>query len=345
MVIILLINILFSQIDFDSPISFGQLKDSQLNEISGIEHSIKHNIIWCHNDSGGEPIIYGINVEGETVCKLILKDILNRDWEDVTYGEINGKYYIFIGDIGDNEKIYNTKYIYYFEEPDEIRNEIMIENINKITFTYPNQNYDSECLMFDPISKDLIIVSKRETKEKVFSISYPYNLENQIEVKLEVELPIGQEDNLFSWVTAGDISDDGKYILIKNYTNVYFWDRGEDLYSTIGKNGEDIKVYQQAGEPQGEAICWDNEKEGFYSISEERFGIKPELRYFRKLKNTNNIKKKSINEFDLNDRNLLFFDIIGNRFNYNDLNENNINLFLIYDAKTNQTYKILRHKF
>ena len=342
---LLILNIVFGQVEFENPISKGKLTHSKLKEISGLERSSLHDIIWSHNDSGGKGIIYGLNDSGKIICNLILKDINNRDWEDISYGFIEGKNYIFVGDIGDNDKTYQTKYIYYFEEPLNLKDTIIINDVNRIEFKYPTSNYDSECLMFDPISKDLIVISKRETNEKVFSISYPYNNNDIVIAEYKTELKIGSSDNLLSWVTAGDISEDGKHILIKNYTNVYYWERGTDLYNTLNGSGQDIVNYKLASEPQGESICWEDNISGFYTVSEEVFGITPEIKYFKKKEIINGVDKKSLNDIKFDDVNFRFYDLIGNIYSYNEYLNSQNNMFIVLDLKNFKSIKLLRHKF
>lgn len=340
--LLILFNFSYSQIDFESPLKLAKIQDDNLDEISGIDQSSQHDIIWCHNDSGGENIIFGLNSEGKTICKLNLVGINNRDWEDISYGKIDDKYYIFVGEIGDNNAVYPTKFIYYFEEPSVLETEININDVKKIEFRFPDKNYDCEALMFDPISRDLILITKRQTKEKVYRITYPYNTEEVITAEFMTETTIGVSNNMFSWVTAADISDDGKYILIKNYTNVYFWERGDNLYETISKTGFDVSVYSQAQEPQGEAICFDSEANGFYTVSEEIFGIEAYLHYFKMI-DYSNIKKKVKNNFNFDNPDLSFFDLLGNQIKINEL-ENYFNKPIIcIDNSSQKIIKIIRH--
>lgn len=341
--LLFLLNFMFSQFDFESPIKQAKINDNNLDEISGIDFSVKHNIMWCHLDSGGDNKIFGLNEKGETVCVLNLVGVSNRDWEDISYGRINEKYYIFVGELGDNDSQYPSKFIYYFEEPDELKEEIDIEEINKIEFEFPEKNHDCEAIMFDPVSRDLILISKRETNEKVYRIIYPYNNEELIVAEYMTELKIGNSESMLSWVTGSDISDDGRFILIKNYTNVYFWERGENLYQSISKNGFDVLNYIQAQEPQGEAICWNSETSGFYTVSEEIFGIEAYLHYFKMIDYSSIEEKKRGDSIDVNDLDLIFYDLMGNEIQRKDL-ENYFNKMMFCKEKSSgKIIKLKRH--
>ncbi len=68
-------------------------------------------------------------------------------------------------------------------------------------------------------------------------------------------------------LVGGDISPSGLEILIKNYFSVFYWCRsaGEPL-SMVLTNAPAIAPY--LFEPQGEAIAWKADGNGYYTISE-----------------------------------------------------------------------------
>jgi len=56
--------------------------------------------IWFIEDSGNEPVLYGYNSDQNKVeITVVIKDVQNTDWEDITQNEN----YIFIGDFGNND--------------------------------------------------------------------------------------------------------------------------------------------------------------------------------------------------------------------------------------------------
>jgi len=81
----------------------------------------------------------------------------------------------------------------------------------------------------------------------------------------------------FKWITAGDISKDGRQVLIKNYTNVYYWKRdgNEPIWKTIEKNPQILPYIQ---EKQGEAIGFTPNGKGYYTTSE---GVYSPIYYYR----------------------------------------------------------------
>ena len=108
-----------------------------------------------------------------------INGVTNRDWEDIAVGPgpINGKQYIYIGEIGDNSAAYNLKYVYRVMEPDVNSSQNPIDttllNIQTISFQYPDGRRDAETFNDYPLTKDIYIVSKREDSVRVYLLSYP----------------------------------------------------------------------------------------------------------------------------------------------------------------------------
>jgi hypothetical protein len=70
---------------------------ADLAENSGITDG--GDLIWFINDSGNEPVIYGYNRSSNSIeRKVVVKNMVNVDWEDITQNDDN----IYIGDFGNN---------------------------------------------------------------------------------------------------------------------------------------------------------------------------------------------------------------------------------------------------
>lgn len=58
-----------------------------------------NNLLWLHNDSGGDAAIYGMDTLGNTIKRrLIIQDAFNIDWEDIAQDDTH----IYVGDFGNN---------------------------------------------------------------------------------------------------------------------------------------------------------------------------------------------------------------------------------------------------
>ena len=82
------------------------INSNEINESSGLARSHRRpDLLWTHNDSGGETAVYAMTTAGSLVASVRLNGlaIINLDWEDMTSFTLDGKPYLLVGDIGDPE--------------------------------------------------------------------------------------------------------------------------------------------------------------------------------------------------------------------------------------------------
>jgi hypothetical protein len=253
-----------------------QVKAGMVDEASGIAASKHHpGFLWVQQDSGNPPELSLINSDGELIKKLYLKGAKNRDWEDMAMGNgpLANTDFIYLADIGDNNSRYESYTIYRFAEPKELTD--TITKFDQITFRYPDGAHDAEAFFVDNSTRDAYIITKRDTHSKVFKLSYPHSLTDTITASLSLELP-------FNGVVSAAISSDSKEIIVKTYTNVYYWKRqaGETIQSALSKPA---LVLDYIVEPQGEALCFDRENNGFFTLSEKPFNVSGvSLNYYKR---------------------------------------------------------------
>jgi len=268
---------------FGRKMILGVVVNDKIDEASGIVASSKNKgVLWTHNDSGNKNRIFALDTNGNDLGIFYLDGIENRDWEDIAIGPgpVDGLTYLYIGDIGDNDKQYNSKFIYRIEEP--IVNigqsfvDSTIADISTITLLYPDENRDAETLLIDPLTKDLFILSKRNTNIRLYKATYPQSTNEIINMELEVKLNFPKDPEVnepFNYITAGEISSDGKEIIVKTYEDIYYWSRDENESITQAMSKIPLGLPYEK-EPQGEAICWKpNDDKGYYTLSEEEITV------------------------------------------------------------------------
>jgi len=291
---------------FEVGVSQGTLDNPELVEVSGLVESINNpGYLWVHNDSGDEARLFLIDKQGKQKATIWLANATNRDWEDITIGPgpKEGKSYIYIGDIGDNEQKFESKYIYRIEEPiiDLLKtSDTTIAQVDRIEFQLPDGQHDAELLMMDPGTRDLYTLAKRKKKVNLYKLPYPQSSTAPMTAEIaladldfskvegksisqqgEQTLINGYNANYYFQIVAGDISPDGQEVLIKSYSSVYYWKKSgqESLVELLGKNP--IRLPYQA-EPQGEAIGFDTEGKGYFTISEKRGKASPQLIFYKR---------------------------------------------------------------
>ena len=262
---------------FENAEALPLLKDKAIDEASGITASWHHNnAFWAHNDSGDAPRIFLISTDGETLATVYLENIEARDWEDIALNVEDSIAYIYIAETGDNREVYEDKYIYRFAEPflENGETEIYITDIETIRFAYPEKARDAESLLIDPLTRDIIVVSKREKFSKIFELKYPYSKDTVNILVEKGELP-------FRNTVAGDISADGKEVLLKTYDEVFYWKRkgNESIAKLLITDCVRIPYLR---EPQGEAIAWSKAGDSFFTLSEEYQSIPARFYRYKK---------------------------------------------------------------
>ena len=262
-------------------------KDVIIPEISGIACSrVTPGYIWMQSDDYSDCIV-ATTEEGQTRNMLVnFTSVIRNDWEDMCGGVYNGKNYLFIGAIGDNNTNKGNYYIVYFEEP-AITSGSKSITPSYIKFQYSDgKNHNAESLMYDPKEEMLYIVTKvyynvNQVFKMPFRLDYGETVQTfQYVCDLGIKSDMGPGENPskgFHLATAADISPDGKYVLIKNHNNtdtcsqyswILLWERqGEESISeTIKRQPQPLACYEH--EWQGEAICWLDDNT-FYTTSDD----------------------------------------------------------------------------
>jgi hypothetical protein len=256
--------------------SRGQIENSQINEASGLAVGINNpNMLWTHNDSGDKARLFVLDEYGHFKAEFTLPNQTNRDWEDIASGPgpDASKNYIYVAEMGDNKSIHELKYVFRFEEPLLSNPNREINDVEVITFIFPDGRRDAESLFVDPLTKDIYILSKREQNIGIYRAAYPQSLTETVTLEKLGTMPY------FNTVAA-DITPDGQELLTKNYEGVYYWKRdGKSIAETLMTEPLFVPYII---EPQGEAIAWKKDGSGFFTLSEEPREVEAVLYYYRK---------------------------------------------------------------
>ncbi len=267
---------------FGDRVDLGLVEHDDITEASGIAASRKNSdVLWTHNDSGGENRLFALDTQGRHLGIYYLVGCENRDWEDMAVGPgpVEGQHYLYIGDIGDNQAVYDTYRIYRVMEPDVVvgQNPVMenLDGAEAIAFRYPDGSRDAEALMVDPLTKDVYVISKEWNATVVYRAAYPQSTQEIL--TLERVTPLSQIG-----IVAGDVSPDGSEILLKNYLVIYYWRRqtGKLLGDAFAEPAVTVPYLP---EPQGEAVCWKSDGMGYYTVSEEFSGTPGRLYFYPRL--------------------------------------------------------------
>lgn len=301
--------------------NMGTVENNEIDEASGLVASRQNpGVIWTHNDSGGNNFIYAMNELAQNLGIYTINGAVNRDWEDIAIGKnpTSGADEIYLADIGDNRLTNTVKQIYVVSEPvvspTQTPEAVELTLSHTISFTYPeNLNYDAETLLFDQRNNTFFVVTKRhpgaeENYDKIFSIEYSVTDEIQVATFVgNVELPL--DEIVHYGATGGDISPDGNFILIKNYQNIYMWERKNlTIQDALIQPALEVPYIM---EPQGEAVAWRYDGNGYFTVSEE-YGEIPAVLYFYSKKGWRKTSPLPIKKSEYNSSDGLLYGIIYN---------------------------------
>jgi len=240
-----------------------------IDEASGIADSkINTGYLWVEQDSGNPPLIYLLKHDGTITDSVLIEGATNRDWEDIV---LSGDQ-LYIAETGDNNAVYPDYAFYRFNEPTAGTEKVT--SFDKIQFQYPDGSHDAEAFVVDPNTKDIYIITKRDTKSKIYKLAYPQNTSSMNEAVFVADLG-------FNGAVSAAISPDQKEIIVKTYSALYRYTKNatEDISVALAKVPTTLD-YQV--EIQGEAISFGLDNKGFYTLSEKALNMTPALNYYRR---------------------------------------------------------------
>lgn len=261
----------------------GLIQNTLIDEASGLAVSRSNpNYIWTHNDKGDINRLFVLDHNAQDLGYYRIDGAINRDWEDICIGPGPDSLimYLYVGDIGDNDAVYPSIMIYRFPEPDltlltaPTIGVVPQALVQTLICLYPDGPKDAEALMIDPLTRDLYIITKRGEHSLMYKAPFPQSTQSPILLQKVAQFP-------FNRVLASDISARGDEILVKTDERILYWKRNhnESVEQALSRMPYSIPYTL---EPQGEAIGWAPNAQGFYTLSEWVQPIQPPLYYYER---------------------------------------------------------------
>lgn len=215
---------------FEPAKTTGKIADDEINESSGIAASkCQPDVFWTHNDSGDDAFIFALDKTGARLGTWKVPNASKDDWEDIAlHKDSAGKCFIYIGEIGDNQSKRDERAIYRVPEPrasaenatSTKKQPLTTERADVIKFVYPDSRHNAETLLVHPKSVDIYIVTKRVSGPAgVYRLRSDFGRSGAVKAEKVAELSVPAIPNGF--LTGGDISPDGKRVVICDYSAAY----------------------------------------------------------------------------------------------------------------------------
>jgi len=252
----------------------GHVATSAATELSGLVLSRSQGgVLWTHNDSGDRARLLAVAPDGRALADVAVAGAENVDWEDIALGPApEGGDALYVGDIGDNDGLRSSVVVYRMDEPRVADGQQQSAPAQRLTLSYRDGAHDAEALLVDPSTGALVIVTKDfGNTAGVYVADRPRAgattmLRRIGDLTLDAAEPI----------TAGDLSGDGRTIVIRTYDRAFAWSRGagESLVAALGRRActanADLLV-----EGQSEAVALTADGRAFYTVPE---GGEPPIR-------------------------------------------------------------------
>ena len=255
----------------------GRVDTAEATEVSGLTASrTQAGVLWAHNDSGDSPRLFALATDGRLRGEVVVTGAENRDWEDIALGPgSGGRDALFVADIGDNDTEHASVSVYRVPEPRLSGGAPGASApAERLILRYPDGAHDAEALLVDRSDGTLVVITKSFGGDAfVYAAGRPRT--GAVTTLRRVgRVPVAAGEA----VTAGDVSADGRTVVVRTYDRGLVWRRrrGESLAATLRREpcaaGADL-----VGEGQGEALALNPDGGAFFTVPE---GVRPALRRY-----------------------------------------------------------------
>jgi hypothetical protein len=266
---------------YDEPAEDGQIEDTELVEASGLVASAKNpGVLWAHNDSGDTARVFAFTTLGASLGQLTLPDVEAVDIEDLAAGPCPDLMApcLYLADTGNN--LYNRTrvVIYAIPEPDVSAQAPLAEgaqasHVWTFPIVYPNDPANVEAMVVTPNASMIVLYEKVEPgPARIFTYRAPWTPDEDITLEETGTFdPPGVDVNGGHLITGADLHTSGKSLALRTYTGV--WEVRLDTEAGALPNVIDDSQIVEAflgplTEPQGEAVAYDEDGRGLWTLSE-----------------------------------------------------------------------------
>ncbi|MCA1713812.1 MAG: hypothetical protein LC715_01330 [Gammaproteobacteria bacterium] len=257
----------------------GLLLDAELDEISGLAASRRHdNLLWLIEDGGNPARLHAVSRRGRKRATFALAGATTTDWEDLAAFELDGRAYLLVADTGDNGGLRRTLQLHVVAEPSRLSGGIL-KPAWSIAFRWPDGARDCEAVAVDAARGQILLISKKRQPPELFVLplrprSPSVHTARALGRLLRAPRADADEQRvdpararIHSQVTAADLSPDGRTLAVLTYRQVLLYSRrgNEPWASAIARTPERRALPWLH---QAEALGWAAHGRGLYATGE-----------------------------------------------------------------------------
>jgi hypothetical protein len=187
----------------------------QVRETSGLARSRRDPaLFWTHNDSGSEPLLYGLDTFGRVVARVRVQGARLVDWEDIEAGPCDAGQCLYIADTGDNGRVRDFITIYRVAEPHaELAVTAPAEALHA---RFPDGPQDAESVFVLPSGELFLITKGRHGPIALYRYPLPHRTDAVATLERVRELAPRPTDAR-DWVTSATATPDGQWVGVRTY--------------------------------------------------------------------------------------------------------------------------------
>jgi hypothetical protein len=225
---------------------------SEVRETSGLARSRQGNdLFWTHNDSKNEPILFGLNSQGQLVARVRIGGATFRDWEDIEAVGCSGGNCLLLADVGDNNGRRGDVAVYRVAEP--AAGESRADGLEVLRARYPDKPQDAEAIFQLPRGEVFVVTKGRHGPVGLYRFPEWGAGGGQL-TKVRDLWP--QPPERHDWVTAATATPDGRWVILRTYRTLHFF-LAADLLEGEGPSAR--FELEELGQLQGEAVAASND--------------------------------------------------------------------------------------
>jgi hypothetical protein len=222
-------------------------------EASGLAISRRNRgIVWSHNDSGHEAVLFALDTSGTLVGRVQLP-VRTRDWEDVSAGRCASGDCLYVADIGDNGLARRRIMIYRVPEP--APGDAMTAAPDVFSAAYADGRHNAEAMFV--VGNDLFIVT-RDRSGGLYRANAPAT---GVDIEFTRIAQLGLID-----VTDAEASPDESTVVVRTSHEAAFYRTTELIRGRVAPYL--IVPVDGLREPQGEGVAID--AHGMLYLASER---------------------------------------------------------------------------
>lgn len=261
-----------------------RLVDPALREVSGMAVSPGDGaFLWLINDSGSPAVLHLADRLGRSRGEVSVEGVRNVDWEDLAAFRWQGRSWLLVGDIGDNNAVRDSLSLHLLAEPELPEGERSLGGSRAVTrtleFRYPDGPRDCESLAVDARAGWIYLLSKRDPAPRLYRLPLSTRgVSGMLEAEFLGETAVPSAEGLpfhpyGRQPTGLDISADGRTAVVLTYTGASVVHRraGESWLEAFAEPWKSLGAHTL---PQAEAVAIDRRAGRVLATSE---GAAPRL--------------------------------------------------------------------